>query len=61
MSDGAVAAGVIVGFMGGMLFALMLAWIADNTYYDGQVDCLTGVIKYELVTLPDSTREWKAK
>lgn len=28
-------------------------------YRDGQIDALTGNIKYELVTQPDSTRTWE--
>jgi hypothetical protein len=30
-----------------------------NGYEQGQVDALTGKIKYELVIQPDSTRTWE--
>ena len=33
----------------------------EFSYKQGQIDCLNGKIKYELVKQPDGTTEWKEK
>lgn len=33
----------------------------DDGYRQGQIDALTGKVKYELVVQPDSTRTWEKK
>ena len=35
--------------------------IFDNAYREGQIDALTGKVKYELKTNPDSTKTWEYK
>jgi len=52
-----VVFGVIIGFT--LTATVLIA--TGNTYKQGQIDALTGNIKYEPVTLPDSTKEWRAK
>jgi len=43
---------LIFGILGGII-------ATKNIYYKkGQVDALTGNIKYELIENPDQTREW---
>lgn len=47
-----------------VIFFLLLAIAVeilkvDGRYRQGQIDALTGNVKYELVTQPDSTRVWK--
>lgn len=49
----------LIFFILGMLFMSKVLIIFKSTYKDGQVDALTGQIKYELVTNQDSTRTWK--
>lgn len=43
----------------GSLTTSAISIITKKTYKDGQIDALTGQIKYELVTNIDSTRTWK--
>lgn len=31
----------------------------DRTYKDGQIDALTGKVRYKLITNPDSTKSWE--
>ena len=38
-------------------FGYFLGW--QGQYEKGQIDALTGNIKYELLTQPDSTRTWE--
>ena len=45
---------IVISFMSGAFYLLI-----DKSYQDGQVDAINGVIKYELVTQPDSTRIWE--
>ncbi len=33
----------------------------NDGYKRGQIDALTGTVKYELVVRPDSTKEWVGK
>lgn len=49
------------GFMLG-LFILIVAIpiIGHNDYKKGQIDALTGKVKYQLVMQEDSTRVWKS-
>jgi hypothetical protein len=50
----------IVGLGVGMIFFKILLTIASEDYKGGQIDALTGNVKYHLVTMPDSTREWRS-
>ena len=56
---------LVIGILFGMLLISVLAlWVWDTPecfYRKGQIDALTGIIKYELVINPDSTRIWKRK
>ena len=47
-----------IGFMVGAA-AVGLIWSIAPSYKDGHVAALTGEVRYELITLPDSTREWR--
>lgn len=49
----------IVGIFIGMLLMVILINAAGNTYKRGQIDALTGNVKYELVTNSDKTSSWK--
>lgn len=55
--------GYILGILAMVLsFGLILATVDEGPgYKEGQIDALTGVVKYELVENPDQTREWKRK
>jgi hypothetical protein len=50
----------ITGFVAGLALgtAVMIA-LSTNPYKRGQVDALTGKIKYHLVTNIDSTKTWE--
>ena len=51
---------VLLGFTLIAIFVLtVFAAIGTQHYKKGQVDALTGKIRYELITLPDSTRIWQ--
>lgn len=49
----------MLGFIFGMLISAILAVLTIPNYRDGQVDALTGHLKYHLVTQPDSTKTWE--
>lgn len=52
-----------VTLMGFFLFGLTI-WsldIFDTAYREGQIDALTGKVKYELKTNSDSTKTWEYK
>lgn len=46
-------------FMIGFVVALLFFKYVMDPYKQGQVDALTGNVKYELVTQDDSTKVWK--
>lgn len=46
-------------FMIGIVVTLLIFMYVVDPYKQGQVDALTGNVKYELVTQDDSTRVWK--
>ena len=46
-------------FMIGIVVTLLIFKYVVDPYKQGQVDALTGNIKYELVTQDDSTKVWK--
>ena len=50
---------ILVGIALGMMLGISLSsWFdMSENYKQGQIDALTGNIKYELVTQPDSTWE----
>lgn len=49
--------GIIIGMILGIFF--MTLFVSDKMYKKGQVDALTGKVKYELMVNDDSTRTWK--
>lgn len=56
--DKAVTRGFIIAFL--ILVCFLISGIAYNYgIKKGQIEALTGVIKYELVTHPDSTKTWE--
>ena len=65
MDDDFIIRSLAIGILFGMGFISILAlsvWDAPEYFYrKGQIDALTGIIKYELVINPDSTRIWKIK
>ncbi len=46
-------------FMIGIVVTLLIFMYVVDPYKQGQVDALTGNVKYELVTQDDSTIVWK--
>ncbi len=56
---GIFGAGVAVGFILVILILALRPIETSSEYRKGQVDALTGVIHYELVTHPDSTKTWE--
>ncbi len=52
-----------IGFLVGVLLLAFALYVTPTDYFykRGQIDCLTGQVKYELVTLDDSTRVWEKK
>ena len=53
--------GVYIGILIASIFWLMMIFLAivPEQQKVGQIDALTGNIKYELVVNPDSTRTWE--
>lgn len=53
----------VIGALCGAIAGIILwAWLyapLERGYKHGQIDALTGNIKYELVTQPDSTKTWE--
>ena len=46
--------------IGAYLFGLFLGlFMINDDYEQGQIDALSGNIKYELITNPDSSRTWE--
>jgi hypothetical protein len=60
-TDDGLLTSFIVGVGIGIIAILVFLILIGKTYKDGQVDALTGNIRYELITLPDSTKEWRGK
>lgn len=56
-----IKACIIIGFgiMALLFIYFMFSDIIEVNYKKGQIDALTGRIKYELVTKPDSTKVWE--
>jgi hypothetical protein len=52
--------GCILGIALGLWLSYISQYIFGRTYKDGQIDALTGKVKYELVTHPDSTKTWES-
>lgn len=61
MGNGDFGAGFFCGVAIGILLCLIMMSSGDCTYKDGQIDALTGKIKYKLVTKNDSTKTWETK
>lgn len=53
------AFGVLCGCITGGFFAIII--VMDKAYKQGQIDALTGNIKYHLVAMPDSTKQWEKR
>ena len=52
--------GIVVGLVSGVVSESNGHSRGHNRgYRAGQIDALTGTVKYELVTYPDSTRAWE--
>ena len=50
--------GMFLGFV--LVFIILsLNPICNRYYKNGQIDALTGNVEFNLVTKPDSTREWE--
>lgn len=57
-----MAVGVVVGlFFVSVTFGLINKRAKDSSYKKGQIDALTGKIKYRLITNNDSTKTWELK
>ena len=52
---------LIVGIIVGAMLAVASFYVTKSTYKQGQIDALTGKVKYRLITLPDSTSQWVRK
>jgi len=52
--------GVATRIVLGIILLGVIVNIADTTYEDGQIDALTGNVKYHLVINPDSTKTWES-
>ena len=62
MTEPGVIISIIVFML--VLIALMLFMckvIYDRGYYEGQIDAINGIIKYELTTTSDSSSRWERK
>lgn len=59
--DSGVAGFVIGMFIATCIWLMVLSNVTDTSYKEGQIDALTGKIKYELKTNVDSTRVWVEK
>ena len=55
------AACVVSFIMGFILACILLIGDDPKSYKKGQVDCLTGKVKYELITNSDSSKTWQKK
>ncbi len=42
-----------------LMLVISVIFIEPTVYKEGQIDALTGNVKYHLVVNPDSTRTWK--
>lgn len=59
----------VAHILGSLICVFLLVWLLfsanhftedDNMLYkQGQIDAMNGIIRYELVTQPDSTRVWQ--
>jgi hypothetical protein len=59
--DKAFGAGILVGIFVGFVacFYIVINTTDPGDYKQGHIDALTGNVKFELVTLADSTRVWR--
>lgn len=61
---GSIKDGEVGGVAGGvtlLMCSLLFLALSEYLYKNGQVDALTGKVKYELVTNADSTKTWEQK
>ncbi len=59
---GDYSTGIVIGVIIGVIIIGILTAILDpirDSYKQGQVDALTGQIKFELVSNPDSSKTWE--
>jgi hypothetical protein len=49
--------GLFLGFILGFMVAVSPSY--DVGYKKGQIDAINGIIKYELVDMPDQTKDWR--
>ena len=58
---GDVVAGVIIAFILGCMFALMVLELTEhNSFYrDGQIDCINGAVYYKLEKELDGSTMWR--
>ena len=49
----------MLGTIVGMIFISLIYWALGSFYEDGYIDAITGNIKMELITHPDSTKTWE--
>jgi len=60
MSSDSAMGLMFVSFFAGNICMIVLLVLLGSTYEDGQVDCASGNMHYELVAHSDSTRTWEA-
>lgn len=50
-----------IGFLIGILLSLIVALSSSGgaTYRDGQIDCINGKIKFQLIVNPDNSVSWE--
>jgi len=48
-----------IGLIFGVVFTILFIHASHSSYMDGQIDALTGDIKYELITNEDQTMSWE--
>jgi len=60
MSDDNFVGYVVFGIIIGIIATFMFLGAIDMHYRDGQIDAMTGKIRYRLVINPDSTRGWES-
>ena len=59
MRDTPILSLLSAGFALGVIFTIIIALLTGSTYQEGQIDCINGNIKYELVVQPDSSKTWE--
>ena len=60
-NDNHVIGAFIIGTVAGITLLTAIIVFTGTTYKDGQIDAMTNRASYKLITLPDSTKEWRKK